>query len=157
MKYFTNIYLLGCIHGISGSIQYYIQYKPKLPEFNLDNIGFIILLFILMTINFYLGYKIISELGPIHRIMTDFISIYIMETIFNNEFELILIGLLLIICCLIYLEIIQLNFGNLNKNLKINITNRMIEGIQKDISSFYEANSECEFESESELVNRNQD
>ena len=46
MKYFTNIYLLGCIHGISGSIQYYIQYKPKLPEFNLDNISFIILLFI---------------------------------------------------------------------------------------------------------------
>ena len=110
-----------------------------------------------MMINFYLGYKIISELGPIHRIMTDFIAIYIMEIIFNNEFELILIGLLLIICCLIYLEIIQLNFCSLNKNLKINITNRMIEGIQKDISSFSQYNSECEFESESELVNRNQD
>ncbi len=159
MKYFINIYLLGFIRGICGLIQCSIQYKPKLPEFNLYNICFIILLFIIMMINYYLGYKIISELGPIHRIMTDLISIYILEIIFHNEFELIVIGLLLIICCLIYLEIIQLNFCNLNKNLKINIANRMIEGIQKDISSFSQYNSELESESESksELVNRTQD
>ncbi len=159
MKYFINIYLLGSINGIFGLIQhiiqYYIKYKFNFPQFNLYNICLIILLFILLMINVYLEYKIISELGPIHRFMTDFISIYIQEIIINKKFDLILIGLLLIICCLIYLEIIQLNFCNLNKNLKINIANRMIEGLQKDISSFSQYNSELE--SESELVNRTQD
>ena len=98
---------------------------------------------------FYLEFKIISELGPIHRFMTDFISIYIMEILFNDKFNLILIGLLFIICCLIYLEIIQLNFCNLNKNTKRNIEERMIEEINNEINS----ESESEPESESELVN----
>jgi hypothetical protein len=71
--------------------------------------------------NVYLEFKIISELGPIHRFMTDFISIYISNIILDKKFDLILIGLLLIICCLIYLEIIQLNFCDLNENIRINI------------------------------------
>jgi hypothetical protein len=71
--------------------------------------------------NIYLEYKIIYELGIIYRLMTDFISIYISQIIFDEKFDLILIGLLLIICCLIYLEIIQLNFCDLNENIRINI------------------------------------
>ena len=127
MKYFFNIYLLAGINGIFGFIQYYIRYKFNFPQFNLYNICLIIILFILLMINVYLEFKIILELGPIHRFMTDFISIYIQEIIFDKKFDLILIGLLLIICCLIYLEIIQLNFCNLNKNTKINIEKRMDE------------------------------
>ena len=55
------------------------------------------------------------------------------KIIFNTKFDLILIGLLLIICCLIYLEIIEFNFCNLNENIKINIEKRMIEGINKEL------------------------
>ena len=144
LKYYINIYLLASIKGLFGLIQYYFQYKPTIPEFNLYNICFTILLFILLMINVYLGYKIISELGPIHRFMTDFIAIYIMEIIVNKNYEVLLIGLLLIICCLIYLEIIQLNFCNLNKNLKINIEKRMIEGIKKEINDDFDTDSELD-------------
>ena len=81
MNYFFNIYLLAGINGIFGFIQlfiqYYIKYKFNFPQFNLYNICLIILYFILIMINVYLEYKIISELGPIHRFMTDFISFYI--------------------------------------------------------------------------------
>ena len=125
MKYFINIYYLGSIKGIVGLIQILIQNKTNFPEFNLCTVCLIILLLIILMINVYLEYKIISELAPIHRYMTDFTSIYISEIIINKNFELILIGLLLIISCLIYLEIIQLNFCNLNKNTKINIEKRM--------------------------------
>ena len=128
MKYFINIYLLCSIYGIFELIQYYIQYQPRLPHFNQYNIIYIILLFIILMINTYLEYKIILELGPIHRLMSDFISVYISQIIFQ-KIELILIGLLLIICCLIYLEMLQLNFCNLNKNLKKNIIKRMDEEI----------------------------
>ena len=125
MKYFIIIYLLGSINGIFKLIQILIQYGFYLPQFNLYNIFLIILLFIMTMVNVYLEYKIIYELGTIYRYMVDFISFYILEIIFNETFDLILIGLLLIICCLIYLEIIQLNFCNLNKNTKINIEKRM--------------------------------
>jgi len=134
MKYFINIYLLGSFNGIFKLIQFFIQYKSDFPQLNLKNIFLIILLFIIIMVNVYLEYKIIYESGPIYRIMVDFISIYISQIIFNEKFDLILIGLLLIICCLIYLEIIQLNFCNLNKNIKINIEKRMNEGIKKEIT-----------------------
>jgi len=125
MKYYINIYLLGSISGIFGLIQYLIQYELDLFQFNLYNIFLFILLFIIFIINVYLEYKIIYELGTIFRFMSDFISIYISKIIFNEKFDSILIGLISIICCLIYLEIIQLNFCNLNKNTKINIEKRM--------------------------------
>ena len=66
--------------------------------------------------------------------MVDFISIYILEIIFNETFDLILIGLLLIICCLIYLEIIEFNFCDLNENTEKNIEKRMIEGINNELN-----------------------
>ena len=134
MKYFINIYLLGSINGIFGFIHIFIQYELNLFQFDLKNRFFIILLFILFMINAYLEYKIIYELGPIYRYMVDFISIYISDIIFNKTFDLIIIGLLLIICCLIYLEIVQLNFYNLNENTKINIEKRMIEGINNELN-----------------------
>ena len=77
MKYFINIYLLCSIYGIFELIQYYIQSQPYLPHFNQYNIIYIILLFIILMINTYLEYKIILELGSIHRLMSDFISVYI--------------------------------------------------------------------------------
>jgi len=143
MKYFISIYLLGSINGIFKLIQCLIQYGFYFPQFNLYNIFLIILLFIITMINVYLEYKIIYELGPIYRFMVDFISIYISEIIFNKGFDLILIGLLLIICCLIYLEIIQLNFCNLNENIRINIEKRMNEGINNvdNISNSYISHS----------------
>ena len=65
--------------------------------------------------------------------MVGFISFYISQIIFNETFDSFLIGFLLIICCLIYLEIIQLNFYNLNENTKINIEKRMNEGINNEL------------------------
>ena len=136
MKYFINIYLLGSIHGIFTLIQYLIQYFEILfPEFNLNNISSIILLFIIMMINVYLEYKIITELGLIYRFMSDFISIYISQIIILKNCEILLYGLLLIISCLIYLEIIQLNFCGLNKNIKQNIENRMEKEAKNDLNN----------------------
>jgi len=136
MKYFINIYLLGSIHGIFTLIQYLIQYfEILLPEFNLNNISSIILLFIIMMINVYLEYKIITELGLIYRFMSDFISIYISQIIILKNCEILLYGLLLIISCLIYLEIIQLNFCGLNKNIKQNIENRMEKEVKNDLNN----------------------
>ena len=128
MNYYINIYLLASINGIFTLIQFLIQYFNILyNEFNFNNISDIILLFIVMMINVYLEFKIISELGLIHRFMSDLISTYISEIIINKKFDLLLIGLLLIISGLIYLEIIQLNFCGLNINIKQNIEKRMDE------------------------------
>ena len=59
----------------------------------------------------------------------------ILEIIYDKKFDLILIGLILIICCLIYLEMIQLNFYNLNENTKINNEKRMNKGINDKLGS----------------------
>ena len=63
------------------------------------------------------------------------ILFYILEIIYDKKFDLILIGLILIICCLIYLEMIQLNFYNLNENTKINNEKRMNKGINDKLGS----------------------
>ncbi len=85
----------------------------------------ILYFFILLFINF-LYYTIINKFGPIHSTMSDIISTFILELIFYNEYNSLSIafGILSIISCLIYLEIIELNFFNLNKNIWKNISKR---------------------------------
>ena len=53
--------------------------------------------------------------------MSYFISMFLIEIIFYNNFYDYLsigFGILLIISCLIYLEILELNFFNFNKNIR---------------------------------------
>ena len=50
--------------------------------------------FIILIVNIYLEYKILYKLGKIYRFMTDFISIYITQIIFNKKIDLILIGII---------------------------------------------------------------
>ena len=77
-------------------------------------------------VNNYLFYYIIYKLSPTHAIISQCISI-LLPTIFLFSFNQMIISILYIISIifsLIYLEIIELNFCNLNLNLKKNIYNR---------------------------------
>ena len=67
--------------------------------------------------------------------MSYFISMFLIEIIFYNNFYDYLsigFGILLIISCLIYLEILELNFFNLNKNIKKKIKIRAEEEMIKE-------------------------
>ena len=103
-----------------------IKNNIEFPEFNLFNIIMIILYFFILLFIHFLYYTIINKFGPIHSSMSDIISTFILELIFYNQYNSLSIafGILSIISCLIYLEIIELNFCNLNKNIKKNISKR---------------------------------
>ena len=117
-QYFISIYLLGSIHGIFLLIQDLIQKSYlNFPQLSLFNI-----LFIIFSNNF-LYYKIIEKLGPIYLFMSELISYFIFREKKSNIISII-INLLLIISCSVYLEILELNFCNLNQNTKKNIENR---------------------------------
>ena len=123
-QYFISIYLLGSIHGIFLLIQDLIQKSfLSFPKINLLNILIIILFFFILLVNNFLYYKIIEKLGPIYLFMSESISYFLIYLI-NSSFEFIPICLIVIISCLIYLEILELNFCSLNKNTKKNIENR---------------------------------
>ena len=70
--------------------------------------------------------------------MSYFISMFLLEIIFYNNFYDYLsigFGILLIISCLIYLEILELNFFNLNKNIRKKIKIRAEEEMIKEFSN----------------------
>ena len=62
---------------------------------------------------------------PIHSYMTDYISYLIFEKVFIEKVKISdILMITCIISSLIYLEIIILNFCNLNKNIRTNIEER---------------------------------
>ena len=124
-NYFINIYYLAFIHGIFGLIQLYIQNNINYLLQISDKYYIILSYFIIMYINNFLYYKIISKLGPIHSYMTDYISYLIFEKVFIEKVKISdILMITCIISSLIYLEIIILNFCNLNKNIRTNIEER---------------------------------
>ena len=127
-KYFINIYLLASIHGIGLLIPFLIQnYKSLIHIFNISQILIKILYFLIYLINNFLRYKIIEKLGVIHSFISDFISSFILSIILEegfNNFFYIGIGVISIISCFIYLEILELNFCGLDKNTCNNIIKR---------------------------------
>ena len=137
-EYYINIYLLGCFNGIFLLIQYLIQKEPIFFKFDFFDIFINILYFIIQLIHNFLFYTIINKFGPIHSWMSYFISMFLLEIIFYNNFYDYLsigFGILLIISCLIYLEILELNFFNLNKNIRKKIKIRAEEEMIKEFSN----------------------
>ena len=121
--YFINIYLLASTIGI-------LNVCVELPSFiKSSDVTFqsIYLLYLLiMIIYYYCHFNIIKNLGPIHSIMVYTISycIIVLYSINSLLYIDIIYLFLCIISLLIYLEIIELNFWGLNKNIKIEIDKR---------------------------------
>ncbi len=95
----------------------------------------IILYFIMMLINNFYFYKIISILNAFHPLMIDYLTSIILEMVIIEEVKLndSILLLLTIIFILIYLEIIKLNFCSLNENIKENIIERGENEIIKEL------------------------
>ena len=130
-KYFVNIYLLGSIIGLSTVIQEIIIYFGYDIDFSFS-FSFFIYFFLYLGKNF-LKYKIISNLDPIHF----FITFYIIQSIFDFTLDLhiiyIILNIFLILSCLIYLEILVLNFCGLSENIRENIEKRGIEDFDYEL------------------------
>ena len=121
-KYFINIYLLGSLIGIPGLIQFYrSSFFKKIKE----NILFYVLLFILFVFHNFIYCVVIFKIGVIVAIIPNSIVSFITEIIKRKlpTYEIILI-VLFFISCLIYLEILELKFWGLNKNITKNIIKR---------------------------------
>ena len=75
---------------------------------------------------FFLFYFIINKYGPIYSLLCNIISEIISYIIIGKDYDLIelIIFIISILLIMIYLEIIELNFCGLNKNIKINIIKR---------------------------------
>ena len=139
-NYFINIYVLASMNGLIDSFFTLYQLINQNIIFEYINIGIIILIILNLLINlsvYYEFYKIIIKLGPIHAFMSGAIGYSLMNIIleFQNYRKLykIIRMLLLILSVLIYLEILELNFCELNHNLKKRIIQRNNKEIQNII------------------------
>ena len=141
-NYFVNIYLLATITGVSGTIQFLIQTYEKMIKIlyrfdDLKQIMMIILYFIMISINNFYFYKIISILNPFLPLIIDYTTTFIFQMILIRGLKLndLILLFLSIIFILIYLEIIILNFCGLNDNIKENIIQRGKNEIIKELIS----------------------
>ena len=122
-KYFINVYIFSFIFGLIEFILLLIKGIPF--QFFFTDLLYIIY-FIGVTVNSYLFYYILNKLSPTHSIIFQYIGLSIsMDFIeYFSNIEQIIISIIFIIFSFIYLEIIELNFCNLNSNLKKNIMKR---------------------------------
>ena len=133
-KYFINIYLLSCITSIFRLIQYLIEnFNILIPELKNNNILNTLYYFFTILIDHFLIYKVIIKLGPIHGCMCNILSYVVVNFIILKNDRFIMI--LLIISSLIYLEVLELNFYGLNKNIKKNIEKRGEEDKESELSN----------------------
>ncbi len=123
LKYFINIYLLGSILGISKLI--YLIFFTDLITF-WEYYKIMILFFFIYFLNYFLLYYILTKEGAIQALFYYYIPFVIMEHLFNFEFHFF-VNIFFIIPGLIYLEIIELHFCDLDKNLKKNISLRELQ------------------------------
>ena len=119
---------MGSLIGISQFIYLIIFTKDIIFG---DEYFFLIIYFISCLILHFIYFKVLSKLNPIHtllcyKIPEFFYSLINTHTIYYS----ILINIICLISCLIYLEILQLNFCGLNNNLKKNIYKRGIVDFQ---------------------------
>lgn len=134
-KYFINVYLLGSILGICETIQYFIEKRS--PRIDIKLSFLFLLFFISYIINYFLHFTIILKIGTIHSYMSDFISYFLLKSVYNFETSMnFLFSLISILTSLIYLEILELNFCDLNYYLKKNIYKRGRSETNNAIISF---------------------
>ena len=93
---------------------------------------FFIYFFLYLSKNFF-KYKIISNLDSIHYFIIDFMiqSIFFLYIIKNTVY--VILNIFLILSCLIYLEILVLNFCGLSENIRENIEKRGIEDFNYEL------------------------
>ncbi len=137
--FFIDIFLLGSLSGITFLVQYFIHNPSGIYIIiNQNNFFYVIIFFIVLLIQAFLYFIIVLKLGVIHGFIIDSLSNFILLS-FDlskiNIIEIIIIGLS-IISCLIYLEIIELNFCDLNHNVKKNIGKRATNEIKNEVESF---------------------
>ena len=125
LKYFINIYLLGTILGISKLI--YLIFFTDLITF-WEYYKIMILFFFIYFLNYFLLYFILTKEGPIQALFYYYIPFVIMKNLLGFEFHFF-VNIFFIIPGLIYLEIIELHFCELDKNLKKNISLRELQEI----------------------------
>ena len=122
-KYFISVYIFGFIFSLIEliillikGISFHFIFKLLEILFCFGLIG-----------KYYLFYYIIYKLSLTHATITEGISILLpimFITFLINWIIILIVTIIVIISGLIYLEIIELNFCNLNLNLKKNITRR---------------------------------
>ena len=126
-KYYISIYLLGSLVGISRFF-YYITINI-MRNIHFEKIEYrMILIFVNYIINQYLYFTIIIKCSPIHAIIGECITM-ISVTLFidkktTNRIIFIILSFIYLLSTLVFMEIIELNFCNLNNNLKIKIESR---------------------------------
>ena len=121
-KYFINIFLLGSLIGIPGIIQFY---RSSFFKDIKENRLICVIYFFLLVFHNFMCFVVIFKIGVIVAIIPNSIVSFITQTIKGKLpiSEIILI-VLFFISCLIYLEILELKFWGLNKNITKNIIKR---------------------------------
>ena len=125
-EYFINIYLFGFFSGLIKIIFYFIDSSHKQDIKN--QTLFLIFNYLIYVFHHFFKYKIIFKFEPIYSFLCIFMGVFLILLIIL-KFPYNLYYGLSIISGLIYLEIIELNFLGLNKNLKKNIDQRGIKEI----------------------------
>ena len=131
-KYFINIYLLGSLIGIPGLIQFY---RSSFFKDIKENRLICVLLFILFVFHNYIYCLVIFKIGVIVAIIPNSIVSFITEIIKGKlPISEIMLIVLFFISCLIYLEILELKFWGLNKNITKNIIERGTDEMNIDLT-----------------------
>ena len=127
-KYFINIYLLGSLLGLF-TFFYEIIYNILKDDYNFEmshNYILYFICYIYFIILYYFFFKCVFKFGSFFSLVCYSLSILILEDGYNGHLNLILSGVNLFFC-FVYLEIIELNFWGINRNLKVNIEKRVIK------------------------------
>ncbi len=135
-NYYVSVFILETLQGIFLSIYCFIVKRNNtlIVIFN-DKFYIAILHFLFSLIYNYSFFKAIEILSPIHPVLTFLIGeIFQSELLKNKTFLHLLLSSIFIFSTLMYLEIIELNFLELNKNYKKKIIERSKVNIL-DISS----------------------
>jgi len=155
-NYFINIFLLASFIGIGKAcfsfINIFLIIQKKL-DYNPIRIANYIIYFLNYIFYYFLFFKIILELDSIYAIVSDNVSKIIIKLIISKKKSIIniLFEFIIILSSFIYLEIIELNFCNLNKNTKRNIA---IRGKNMKINNYNSLSISLSHENEN--VNQNQ-
>jgi len=154
INYFINIFLIAFLIGLNGILYILIRSLINKDFIQFPNINFnpfiFFVFFISSILNFFVYYKIIYKLGPIHGYISDFIALIIANKILQigktkkEKINLnnLIIMIIYIISMLIYFEIIQLNFCNLNKNIKKKIQERSTDDTNKLVLNSFISDSD---------------
>lgn len=126
-KYYISIYLLGSLVGIARFF-YYITINI-MRNIYFEKIEYrMILIFMNNIINQYLYFTIIIKCSPIHAIIGECITMISVTLLIDkkttNRIIFIILSFIYLLSTLVFMEIIELNFCNLNNNLKIKIESR---------------------------------